>query len=81
MAEVEKFTLRLKMEATITVNDATGEARDWIKPGTEVGCTWNGEPTEAQIMEQYESLSNVAAATLGAVIVQSQNQIDNARRG
>lgn len=81
MADVVKFELKLKMDATVTIHDATGQATDWIKPGSEVGCTWNGVPTTEEITLRYESLSQVASATLEAVLVQTHNQLRKARQG
>jgi hypothetical protein len=81
MTDIEKFTLKLKMDATVTIHDATGQATDWIKPGSEVSCTWRGVPTEAELLLQYEALAKVASATLEAVLVSAKVEIDKTRRG
>jgi hypothetical protein len=77
MAEpsIERFELRLRMDATISIHDSTGNVEQWIKPGSEAAVTWNGMPTAPEIELSYEALSKVAAATLKAVIVQSTEEL------
>lgn len=79
--EIEKFRLTLKMEATITVFDSTGQATDWLKPGAEASCTWRGIPSEAELALRYRDLSAATSAILEDVVVTSRKRLDEARRG
>jgi hypothetical protein len=72
---VERFELRLRMDATLTIRDNTGKESHWVKPGSEAAVFWNGIPGEAELALRYEALSQVAAATLEAVIVQSAEEL------
>lgn len=81
MAETERFKLTLRMDATVTVYDAVGQASDWLKPGTEVSHTWKGMPTDVEITTRYASMKEVAAVTLEDVIVAAKARIDKELRG
>lgn len=77
----EKFTLTLRMDATITIYDATGQATDWLKPGTEVSHTWKGYPTSEEVVMKYNDMEQVASATLEKVITNTQTRLDKELRG
>lgn len=81
MADTEKFSLEVRMDATITIYDATGQATDWLKPGTTVNHTWKGMPTEQEIVTKYNAMKEVASVTLEDVLVNSRKRVDEARRG
>lgn len=72
---LERFELRLRMDATVSIHDSTGRVEHWVKPGSEAAATWNGMPSEPEIVLRYEALSRVAAATLEAVIVQATEEL------
>lgn len=72
---IERFELRLRMNATVAITDATGETKHWVKPGSEAAATWAGMPSQEEIVRRYEALSDVASATLKAVIVQSEEEL------
>jgi hypothetical protein len=79
--QVERMELRLRMDATVTVYDATGTPTDWLKPGSEVAVWWNGVPPEPELVARYQDLSTVASMTLEQVIVEVRKRLDAARRG
>lgn len=80
--EVEKVELRLKMDATVTVYDAAGQATDWLKPGSEGGVTWRGGiPSEAEVKLGYEYLHARNAQALEEVLVAIRQRLDETRRG
>lgn len=81
MTEIEKFELRLRMDATITVYDGTGQATDWLKPGSEAGMTWKGMPTQEEVALRYEDLAAVASATLESVIISARARLDKELKG
>jgi hypothetical protein len=82
MPEIEKVTLTLRMDATITIHDASGEATDWLKPGSEGSVTWKGGiPSDTETKLGYQWLRQRIANQLQEVIVESKNQIDRERRG
>lgn len=73
--QVERFELRLRMDATLTIRDQTGKEQHWVKPGSEAAAFWNGMPGEEELALRYEALSRIASATLEAVIVQSTEEL------
>lgn len=73
--QVERFELRLRMDATLTIRDQTGKEQHWVKPGSEAAAFWNGMPSEPELVLRYEALSKVVASTLEAVIVQSTEEL------
>ena len=79
--QVQRMELRLRMDATVTVYDATGQATDWLKPGSEAAVWWNGVPTEAEVVLRYEDLSKVTSLVLEQVIVEVRKRLDSVRRG
>jgi hypothetical protein len=79
--QVERMELRLRMDATVTVYDATGTPTDWLKPGSEAAVWWNGVPPEPELVARYQDLSTVASMTLEQVIVEVRKRLDAARRG
>lgn len=52
MAEIEKFKLELRLDATVEIN-----GRSWVKPGVTTGITWNQVPTEAQVQTAVKFLN------------------------
>lgn len=52
MAEIEKFKLELRLDATVEVN---GKA--WVKPGVTSGITWNDIPDESQVRKALSFLN------------------------
>ena len=78
---VVKMALTIKMDATVTVYDAGGQATDWLKPGSEAGCTWNGVPTQEELMLRFNDLTMITSATLESVLVEVRKRLDAARRG
>lgn len=81
MTEVEKFELRVRMDATVTIFDALGQATDWVKPGSEVATTWRGVPTEEELALRFRAMTNVTQATLEDVLTSIRKRIDDTRRG
>lgn len=79
--EIERFKLTLRMDATITVYDASGQATDWLKPGAEASCSWRGVPSETELALRYRDLSEVASSVLEDVLVNSRKRLDEARKG
>lgn len=80
--DVEKVELRLKMDATVTVYDATGTPTDWLKPGSEGAVTWRGGiPSEAEVKLGYEYLHARNAQALEEVLVAIRKRLDDQRRG
>lgn len=77
----EKFTLTLRMDATITIHDAMGQATDWLKPGTEVSHTWKGMPTQEEVAMKYNDMKEVAGVTLEDVVAHSKQRLDRELRG
>jgi predicted nucleic acid-binding OB-fold protein len=78
---VERMELRLRMDATVTVYDAAGQATDWLKPGSEAAVWWNGVPDQKELILRYNDLAEVAKATLQDVIVQVRKRLDAVRKG
>jgi hypothetical protein len=72
---IERFELRLRLDATVSIHDATGKVEHWVKPGSETAAIWSGMPSQTEIVLRYEALSKVAAATLEAVIVQTTEEL------
>ena len=79
--KVVKMSMTIRMDATVTVYDAAGQATDWLKPGSEAGVTWNGVPTQAELMLRFNDLTQVTSATLESVVVEVRKRLDKARRG
>jgi hypothetical protein len=80
--EVDKVRLTLRMDATITIYDAAGQATDWIKPGSEASVTWrNGIPSEAEVRLGYEYLNARNSQALEENIVAIRKRLDETRRG
>lgn len=72
---IERFELRLCLDATVAITDATGETKHWVKPGSEAATTWAGMPSQEEVVRRYDELSTVVAATLKAVIVQTEEEL------
>ena len=82
VVEVEKVELRLRMDATVTVYDAAGQASDWLKPGSEGAVTWRGGiPAEDEIKLAYQYLHARNAQALEEVLVAIRKRLDDQRRG
>ncbi len=79
--EIDRFKLTVRMDATITVYDPRGEPSDWLKPGTEVSCSWKGVPSEAELALRYQDLTQAAKVTLEDLVTTSRQRLDEARRG
>jgi hypothetical protein len=80
--EVEKVELRLRLDATVTVYDGTGQATDWLKPGSEGAVTWRGGiPSEAEVELGYQYLHARNAQILEEVLVAMRKRLDETRRG
>ena len=80
---VEKFELRLRLDATVTVFDGAGQATDWLKPGAETAVTWRGGiPSQVEIQLGFKHMQHtVLAPVLEEVIVQLRARLDETRRG
>jgi hypothetical protein len=81
MAETERFKLTLRMDATVTIYDATGQATDWLKPGSEVSHTWKGMPTQEEVALRYNDMKEVCSATLEDVLATTQSRAQAVQRG
>ena len=82
MTEVERVKLTLKMDATITVFDTTGEPTTWLKPGAEASVTWRGQPTREEMIQGYVYLQNDTLAPMLEDIISSlRDKMVEARRG
>lgn len=77
----DSFKLTLRMDATVTIYDGTGQATDWLKPGTEVSHVWKGMPTDVEIITRYAAMKEVAATTLEDVIIAAKARIDKELHG
>lgn len=80
MTEIEKFELRLRMDATVSVYDSMGNATDWLKPGSETATTWKGMPVNEEIILRFRAMSDITSGTLEDVILAVRNRLDEARR-
>lgn len=81
MATTDKFELSIRMDATVTMFDATGQAINWLKPGSTVGHTWKGMPTVEEVILRYNDMKEVAATTLEDMIVLTQQGIEKNKHG
>lgn len=80
--EVEKFQLSIRVGGTISVIDpATGQTTDWLKLGTEVSATWNGVPSEDEVVLRYGAMTVVGNSVLEDLICKSRERLEQARRG
>lgn len=81
-ARLEKFSLTVRMDATLTVNDD----QHWIKPGTEGGMTWKGYmydgkwmdpiPTPDQVKSAFELIQrHILAPVLDEMVVLATRRI------
>lgn len=68
MAEVEKFKLIVTMNATVTVFNEAGEPKDWLRQGSETHATWNGMPTQQELLLRYGDMTTITSATLGDIL-------------
>jgi hypothetical protein len=80
MANLRSFELRLRMDATITIKDPTGEATDWLKQGTETAMVWDAIPDEPDLIAKYQIMEQAAADILETVIVKSNERLREGRR-
>ena len=81
-ARIEKVRLTLRMDATITVTGADGNASDWLKPGAEASVTWRGQPTREEMIQGYVYLQNDTLAPMLEDIISSlRDKMVEARRG
>lgn len=87
-ARLESFSLKIKMDATLTINGSD----QWLKPGTEGGMTWKGYewdgqwvdpiPTPEQLKTAFELIqTGILAPVLEELIEVSTRKIVEARRG
>jgi len=81
MTATDKFELRIRMDATVTMYDALGNPTSWLKPGSEVAHTWKGMPTVEEVILRYNDMETIAAGTLEKMIVTTQGEIEKSRRG
>lgn len=81
MSEPDRFELRLRMDATVTVFDHNGQPTDWIKPGSEASMSWRGVPSQEELMLRYNDLTSVISATLEDVLGTVRERVERARRG
>ena len=79
--EIERFELRLRMDATVSVTGPTGEVQNWLKPGTEVAATWRGFPSDAEVVLRYNSLKERCTDLLEEIVVTIHHRLEEARRG
>lgn len=81
--QVEKFTLSLKLDATISVIGPDGQATDWLKPGVEAAATWKGGiPSEAELKLGASHIhQRVLAPTLEELVVSIRDRLVEVRRG
>lgn len=68
MAEIEKFKLIITMNATVTVFNEAGEPKDWLRQGSETRATWNGMPSQEELLLRYKDMTTITAATLEDVL-------------
>lgn len=80
MANLTSFELRLRMDATITVTDPTGEAKDWLKQGLETASVFDGMPTEAELIAAFGPMEKACSDILEVVIVKSSERLRENRR-
>jgi hypothetical protein len=81
LVTVQRMKLTIKMDATVTVYDASGQPTDWLKPGSEAAVSWNGVPTQEELMLRFNDLTTVTSATLESVLVEVRKKLDAVRRG
>jgi hypothetical protein len=81
--EVERFELRLRLDATITVYDGAGQPSDWLKPGAEAAVSWRGGiPSQEEIHLGYQHMQHtVLAPMVEEIVVQLRARLDEIRRG
>lgn len=76
MAETQSFQLEVRMDATITIKDGTGQVTDWLKPGSTASHTWKGMPTPEEVGLRYNDMKEVASAVLEDVIAATRQRLD-----
>lgn len=72
----DTFSLEVRMDATITIKDGTGQVTDWLKPGSTVSHTWKGMPQESEVVLKYNDMKTVASVVLEDVIVATRQRLD-----
>lgn len=79
--EIERFTLTMKLDATVTLTNAVGESQDWVKPGVTASIGWRGVPTEAELTTASTFLQeNVLNPTLNDVLSAVSQQVQANRQ-
>jgi hypothetical protein len=81
MANLISFELRLRMDATITIKDGTGESTDWLKQGLETATIFDAMPTEAELIAAFGPMEKACSDILEVVIVKSSERLREVRRG
>lgn len=81
MAEIERTELTLRLDATVTVYDATGTPTDWLKPGTEMSTSWRGVPGDEEIVLSYRKMTEITKLTLEDTIVAIRGRLMEVQRG
>jgi hypothetical protein len=79
--EIESVELKLKMDATITVNGVGAQPTEWLKPGAEASIRWRGQPNQEELVAGYLYLHTQALAPmLEDVIKELRERMVEARR-
>lgn len=84
---IDTFELRIRLDATLTVN-----GDQWIKPGTEGAITWRGQewngqwidplPSEDELIAAYKRIeAGMVAPILEEIIALSQRRLTEKRQG
>lgn len=82
--QIEFVELRIKMDATLTVQTASAQPTEWIKPGVEAAIRWRGPeaPAEMQLRAGAQFLQGTMIAPhLEELIVMVSDGLQRARRG
>lgn len=76
-AEIEGFTVELRLDATVKIGDW-----DFVKPGASSSVKFSTIPTEDQLKVSMKFMSDeVIVPTLEEVLVQIQQKLNKARGG
>lgn len=80
-AQIESVELKLRMDATLTVNGVGSQPTEWLKPGAEASIRWRGQPNQQELVAGYLYLHTQALAPmLEDVITELRDRMVQARK-
>ena len=72
---IERVQLTLRLDATITIYDQSGNPTNWLKPGSEAAVSWKGLPSDQEVSLAYQYLNARNHDALKAVIEETNRQL------